>query len=110
MKKVERNLADTRKAYLDLQKAMVNFESSKYVVNFSDDVHDKLSTIRLLFDYIFTKYGNYEFRRDCIIDFKISELENILEALDSFIESYQSLIKSYREKPSSRNLRQEKGA
>ncbi|MFH1071282.1 MAG: hypothetical protein V1794_16815 [Candidatus Glassbacteria bacterium] len=110
MRKVEKNLADTQKAYLDLQKAMVNLESSKYVVNFSDDIHDKLSTIRLLFDYIFTKYGNYEFRRDCIIDFKISELENILEALDSFIESYQSLIKTYREKPSSRNLRQEKGA
>ena len=110
MKKIEKRLADTQKAYLDLQKAMVNLESSKYVVNFSDDVHDKLSTIRLMFDYVFTKYGNYEFRRDCIIDFKVSEIENILEALDSFISSYQKLLQTYREKPSSRNLQQEKGA
>ncbi len=110
MKKVERGMAGSQKAYLDLQKAMVNLESSKYVVNFSDDVHDKLSTIRLLFDYVFTKYGNYEFRRDCIVDFKVGEIENILEALDSFIDSYQSLIKIYREKPSSRNIEQNKQA
>lgn len=106
MKKIERNLAETQKAYLDLQKAMVDLESSKYIVNFSDDVHDKLSAIRLMFDYIFTKFGNYQFRRDCIVDFKISEIENILEALDSFIESYQKLLQTYREKPSSKNIRQ----
>ncbi|HUU27416.1 MAG TPA: hypothetical protein VM123_06360 [archaeon] len=110
MKKIERNLAESQKAYLDLQRAMVNLEASKYVVNFSDDVHDKLSTIRLIFDYIFTKYGNYDFRRDCIIDFKISEIENILEALESFIDSYGSLIKTYRDKPSSKNIRQSKPA
>jgi hypothetical protein len=106
MKKIEKNLAESQKAYLELQRAMVNLESSKYLVNFSDDVHDKLSTIRLIFDYLFTKYGNYEFRRDCILDFKVSEIENILEALDSFISSYQNLIKTYREKPSSKNIRQ----
>ena len=110
MKKVEQDLAKSQKAYLDLQKAMVNLESSKYIVNFSDDVHDKLATIRLLFDYVFTKYGNYEFRRDCIVDFKVREIENILEALDSFLESYQSLLKVYREKPSSKNISQSKQA
>ncbi len=106
MKKIERNLAASHKAYLDLQKAMVNLETSRHLVNFSDDVHDKLSTLRLIFDYLFTKYGNYEFRRDCIIDFKTGEVENILEALDSFIASYQSLIRNYREKPAAKNLRQ----
>ena len=110
MKKVERGMVGSQNAYLDLQKAMVNLEASKYVVNFSDDLHDKLSTIRLLFDYVFTKYGNYEFRRDCIVDFKVSEIENILEALDSFIDSYNSLIKTYREKPSSKNIEQTKQA
>ncbi len=110
MKKVERGMAGSQQAYLDLQKAMVNLEASKYVVNFSDDIHDKLSTIRLLFDYVFTKYGNYEFRRDCIVDFKVSEIENILEALDSFIASYHSLIKIYRDKPSSKNIEQTKQA
>jgi len=110
MKKIERGLLDSQKAYLDLQKAMVNLETSKYLVNFSDDVHDKLSSIRLIFDYIFTKFGNYDYARDCIIDFKASEIENILEALESFIHSYQNLLKTYREKPSSKNLRQSKSA
>lgn len=110
MKKVERNVASSQKAYLDLQKAMVNLETSKYVVNFSDDLHDKLSTIRLLFDYVFTKFGNYGYRRDCIVDFRVSEIENILEALDSFIDSYHCLITTYREKPSSKNIEQTKQA
>jgi hypothetical protein len=106
MKKIEKNLVDSQKVYQDIQRAMVNLETAKYLVNFSDDIHDKLSSIRLIFDYFFTKYGNYEFRRDCIVDFKVKELENILEALDSFVLSYQDLLRTYREKPTSKNLQQ----
>lgn len=106
MKKIEKNLVDSQKVYQDIQRAMVNLENAKYLVNFSDDAHDKLSTIRLIFDYFFTKYGNYEFRRDCIVDFKVKELENILDALESFTRSYQELLRTYREKPTSRNIQQ----
>ena len=106
MKKIEKNLADSQKVYQDIQRAMVNLENAKYLVNFSDDAHDKLSALRLIFDYFFTKYGNYGFRRDCIVDFKVRELENILDALDSFTRSYQDLLRSYREKPTSSNLKQ----
>ena len=106
MKKIEKNLADSQRVYQDIQRAMVNLENAKYLVNFSDDAHDKLSTIRLIFDYFLTKYGNYEFRRDCIVDFKVKELENILDALESFTRSYQDLLRTYREKPTSRNIQQ----
>jgi hypothetical protein len=110
MNKIEKKLKDSKKAYLELQQAMVELESSKHLVDFSDDVHDKLASIRLIFDYIYTKFANQDFRRDCIVDFKVSELENILEALDSFVTSYQSLIKSYKEKPTARNLSQRSSA
>ena len=110
MDKIEKKLHDSKKAYLELQKAMVDLQTSKSLVNFSDDVHDKLASVRLIFDYIFTKFGNRDFRRDCIVDFKVSELENILEALESFVSGYQVLLKSYREKPSARNLSRKSSA
>ena len=106
MKKLEKNLVDSQKVYQDIQRAMVNLENAKHLVNFSDDAHDKLSALRLIFDYFFTKYGNYEFRRDCIVDFKVKELENILDALESFTKSYQALLHTYRDKPTSSNLSQ----
>ncbi|MBN2289701.1 MAG: hypothetical protein JXQ83_10250 [Candidatus Glassbacteria bacterium] len=110
MNKIEKKLHDSRKAYLELQQAMVDLEASRHLVHFSDDVHDKLASVRLIFDYIFTKFGNQDFRRDCIVDFKVSEMENILEALDSFVAGYQDLIKSYREKPAAKNLSQQNSA
>lgn len=106
MKKIEKNLAASQKVYQDIQRAMVDLENAKHLVNFSDDAHDKLSALRLIFDYFFTKYGNYEFRRDCIVDFKVRELENILDALESFTRSYQDLLRTYREKPTSNNIQQ----
>lgn len=110
MNKIEKKLKDSKKAYLELQQSMVNFESSRHLVNFSDDAHDKLASIRLIYDYLYTKFGNQGFRRDCIVDFKVGELENILEALESFVNGYQSLLKSYKEKPSAKKLSQKSSA
>lgn len=103
MKKIEENLLNSQKVYAELQKAMVDPDSSRYFVNFSDEIYDKLATIRLICDYIYTKFGKYEFRRDCIVDFKACELENLLEALESFTNDYQNFLKEYK-KPSSRNI------
>ncbi|MEA2063914.1 MAG: hypothetical protein U9P14_09475 [Gemmatimonadota bacterium] len=110
MKKIERKLADSKKAFKEMQRAMVSLDASKHLVDFSDDMHDKMANIRLIFDYLFTKFGNHDFQRDCIVDFKVSELEHILESLDSFVISYQALIKSYKDKPSSANLSQKSSA
>ena len=110
MKKIRKKLEDSKKAYLEMQKAMVELQTSRHLVDFSDDVHDKLATIRLIFDYVFTKFGNQDFRRDCVLDFKVSEVENILEALESFVTDYQDMLKTYSEKPSARNLSRESSA
>jgi hypothetical protein len=83
-------------AQKSLNNSLQELHSSRQLVQLSDEVHDRLSTLRLIFDYIFTKYGNHEYRRDIIMDFKVSEIENMLDSLESFIGSYQKMIERFR--------------
>jgi len=110
MDKIQKKLKDSKKAYVEMQQAMVSLQSSRHLVDFSDDVHDRLASVRLIFDYVFTKFANQDFRRDCIVDFKVSEVENILEALESFLTDYHNMLQKYREKPSAKNLSRESSA
>lgn len=83
-------------AQSNLNNPLQELHSSRQLVQLSDEVHDRLSTLRLIFDYVFTKYGNYEYKRDVIIDFRVSEIENMLDSLEGFIGDYQKMLERFR--------------
>ena len=83
-------------AQKNLNVPLQELHSSRQLIKLSDEAHDKLSTLRLIFDYVFTKYGNYEYKRDVIVDFRVSEIENMLDSLEGFIGGYQKMLENFR--------------